>query len=148
MSTRVIDFYTVPTGAFRHGSRAESLCRIYTDTRLEVEHDYIQWLFPLPEPSRFHPGAPILTAADIQVFHNSKDLKRIMRRALNRMWKFYKYNTHWLTPKNHNFMRITRILRSCTLCGLEKEAKDFLTWLQSLTIDVGVSMDYWKKAVQ
>ena len=32
--------------------------------RLEGVHDYIQWLFPLPEPSAFNPHAPILTHGD------------------------------------------------------------------------------------
>ena len=28
---------------------------------LEFHHDYIQWLFPLPEPSGANPSAPLLS---------------------------------------------------------------------------------------
>jgi hypothetical protein len=50
---------------------------------LERTHDYIPWLFPLPEVSRFHPHAPILTSADIDRFKNSFGLKTRLTVSLN-----------------------------------------------------------------
>jgi len=38
----------------------------------------------------------------------------------------------WLSPGNHNYLRITRILRSLTLLGLEAEAKAFLDCLAEI----------------
>jgi hypothetical protein len=35
----------------------------WPDDELEVVHDFVQWLFPLPEPSRFNPDAPLLTTS-------------------------------------------------------------------------------------
>ena len=35
---------------------------------LEFHHDYIQWLFPLPEPSGANASAPLLTDEDIAAF--------------------------------------------------------------------------------
>src|SRR5579863_7379139 len=35
---------------------------------LEACHDYIQWLFPLPEHSNFNPDAPLLTEEDAIIF--------------------------------------------------------------------------------
>ena len=47
-------------------ARGRTLAEIWSwdAARLEGVHDYIQWLFPLPEPSAFNPQAPILTEAD------------------------------------------------------------------------------------
>ena len=44
--------------------------------RLEGVHDYIQWLFPLPEPSAFNPYAPILTQATIEAFRADPELRQ------------------------------------------------------------------------
>ena len=41
----------------------------WPDDRLEAVHDFIQWLFPLPERSGANPGAPTLDAATIEAFH-------------------------------------------------------------------------------
>ena len=40
----------------------------FSDREMEDIHDFIQWMFPLREPSRFNPDAPLLTAADIAAF--------------------------------------------------------------------------------
>ena len=37
----------------------------WDDARLEMVHDYIQWIFPLPERSGANPWAPVLDAATI-----------------------------------------------------------------------------------
>ena len=39
---------------------------------------------------------------------------------------------HWLAPMNHNFLRLTRILRSLSLLGLEAEAQALLAALENL----------------
>jgi hypothetical protein len=54
-----------------HDDRGRSLTEIlaWPDDRLEDVHDFIQWLFPLPEPSGANPSAPTLDAATIQAFH-------------------------------------------------------------------------------
>jgi hypothetical protein len=38
------------------------------DDDFEEVHDFVQWLFPLPEPSRFNPDAPLLTEEDVASF--------------------------------------------------------------------------------
>ena len=39
-----------------------------SDAELEASHDFIQWLFPLPEPSGASAHAPILAREDIEAF--------------------------------------------------------------------------------
>ncbi|MDZ8083498.1 MAG: opioid growth factor receptor-related protein [Nostoc sp. DcaGUA01] len=50
---------------------------------LEYVHNYIQWLFPLPEPSAFNPHAPIVDEQVIQSFHsNPRLLKEVAMNAV------------------------------------------------------------------
>jgi hypothetical protein len=140
----------------------------WDDDRLERVHDYIQWLFPLPERSAFNPAAPVLTDADIEAFRSRADLRTALRRALFRLLAFYGFeeqretivpapglpvrSRNWLTPGNHNLLRISRILRSLTLLGLEPEALAFLAVLEGLPEDrratIGpVTFGYWRRAV-
>ena len=42
-----------------------------SDHEAETTHDYIQWLFPLDEPSRSVNGAPVLTESDIDEIKES-----------------------------------------------------------------------------
>lgn len=85
-----------------------------SDEWLEGCHNHIQWLFPLTEPSNFNPDAPLLTQEDIDCFQSSRLLQNRLITAIERMTLFYKY-TDWISPNNHNFLRITRILKCISL---------------------------------
>ncbi len=43
----------------------------WDDARLEMVHDYIQWIFPLPERSGANPSAPVLDAGSIAAIRSS-----------------------------------------------------------------------------
>ena len=153
----ILDFY-------RGGRdvRGRSLDQVlaWDDALLEMVHDYIQWLFPLPERSAFNADAPLLTSEDIAAFRNDPALRDRLRAAYHRMLRFYALPTdtaetfaaQWLTPGNHNFLRITRILRCLRLLGLEAEARDFLNHLEALyTAGAGRiigsrTLEYWRRA--
>jgi hypothetical protein len=102
----------------------------WDDSRLETCHDYIQWLFPLKEPSQFNPDAPLLTGEVLMAF-SAPELRANMRRALYRMEAFLELwdgTPFWLsgaTPNNHNLLRITRIIASLATLGLYGEANTF-----------------------
>jgi hypothetical protein len=51
--SRLLDFYR-GVGADTEGRRLEDILA-WPDDDLEEVHDFIQWLFPLPEPSRASP---------------------------------------------------------------------------------------------
>jgi hypothetical protein len=140
------------------------------DFWLEQTHDYIQWLFPLCEPSRLMPGAPTLTASDLQVFMSDPLLREHMREALRRMLGFYglamqggkvskspdwnRRRHDWFTAATHNNLRISRILKSLMLTGLEAEAHAFHACLVELCArepDCAVpaeSQAFWNAALQ
>lgn len=59
----------------------------------------------------------------------------------------------WLRLGNHNFLRITRILRSLTLLGCEQHAAAFFHSLEQIYVDnadtIGeTTMRYWREALR
>jgi Opioid growth factor receptor (OGFr) conserved region len=122
----------------------------WSDEKLERTHDYIQWLFPLRERSGFNPGAPVLDENTINEFRARLELRANLRASFVRMLSFYGFDIvedplrvipsksfserakNWLTPSNHNHLRITRILKSMSTLGLEEEATGFWHCLEGL----------------
>ena len=45
----------------------------FDDAALERNHDFIQWLFPFPEPSRAQPSSTILTTEQITAIEASPE---------------------------------------------------------------------------
>lgn len=128
MSSAWLDFY--------RGASTDSEGRYlrdilaWDDERLEAVHDYIQWLFPLPEPSGFNANAPILTPADIEAARAGETIQANLRAAFQRMLRFYGLTPEtarlpkpWVRAADHNHLRFTRILRSLRLLGLAAEAQ-------------------------
>jgi hypothetical protein len=140
---------------------------------LEREHDYVQWLFPLPEPSPVNPEAPTVTEAAIGAFQSNAALKATLRRALDRMLAFYglamvhhgqarevvatatftERKSVWLRRNNHNHLRLTRILRCCHLLGLRAEAQAMGYFLDQLaqarpTDVTAVTRAFWARAAR
>jgi hypothetical protein len=152
----LLDFHR-GTGTDAAGRRRADILA-WSDARLEAVHDYIQWLFPLPERSAFNPHAPLLTGADIAVFRAEPALQTALREGLARMQRFYGFDAAlqvagplpWLTPGNHNFLRITRILRCLTLLGLAADARAFLAALERLDDPVigARTRRFWAEAVR
>ncbi len=104
----------------------------WDDDALEATHDYIQWLFPLPERSAFNPRAPVLTEAEMAAARDDERVQKNLRSALDRMREFYHVTPEterlpkaWACAVDHNHLRITRILRSLRLLGREEDAGAF-----------------------
>lgn len=154
-----------------HDGQGRSLDAIlaWSDDELEEVHDFIQWLFPLPEPSQYNPDAPLLTEGDIQVFRSEPKLQVNLRRSFDRILEFLglawkdgsvvegpsfevRRPEVWDFP-NHNWLRITRILRSMRLLGLEAEAQALYAWLEKAFLrhrfPIGQdTFTYWTSAVR
>jgi hypothetical protein len=92
---------------------------------LERNHDFIQWLFPLREPSRAVPDAPVLTDADVEAIRESGMAQYALAAATDRMDAFYRTTHDWLMPNDHNHLRITRIIRSLRLLVGDDQADAF-----------------------
>jgi hypothetical protein len=111
-------------------------------------HDYIQWIFPLPERSGANRWAPVLTQASISAIRSTPEMQQRLRSGYLRMLEFYGFqfdgervfripsfaaaSRNWLHAGNHNHLRMTRILRSMRTLGLRSEAESFWDALRQL----------------
>src|SRR3954471_23369498 len=77
--SRLTDFYR----GFGTDAEGRTLGEVWSfdDDRLKDVHDFIQWLFPLREPSRFNPSAPLLTDADVAEFRSDPELRENLLRS-------------------------------------------------------------------
>jgi hypothetical protein len=149
------------------GRRIDEIWR-FSREELEAVHDYIQWLFPLAERSAFNPSAPLLDEATMAVFRSDDGLRKNVERSLRVMLDFYglaiagkeilrvptfsERARNWLTPGNHNFLRLTRILKSLTLLGHADRAAQLLACLEEVDrhrpgVIGATALGYWRRAV-
>jgi hypothetical protein len=136
----------------------------WSDDDWELEHDFIQHLFPLDQPSAFNADAPLLDEATINEWHRDKLLQHNLRTSYERWLQFCGVENvdgklHLADRKpnvwdglNHNWLRITRVLRCLMLLGLQDEANDFFALLTVLRDSGTVAINdqswrYWKRAV-
>ncbi|WP_035993168.1 opioid growth factor receptor-related protein [Leptolyngbya sp. KIOST-1] len=141
---------------------------------LETVHDYIQWLFPLGERSAFNLHAPLVDADVIRAFQHDPTLRQNLLRSLDVMLRFYGLQRQeqgstgaivtraehypqrqftWLGRFNHNYLRITRMLKCLTMFGLVAEARAFYQCLQDIYRESGdrigaETFQYWTNAVR
>ena len=121
------------------------------DWKIERTHDIIQWMFPTDIPSKHQPDAPVLTAEDIEAIKKDEHIKAIIQLSLTRMILYYEKDNYWITQKNHNFLRLTRILRCLWLVGFKHDYVCLQKALDEVFIDypdiIGEETYlYWKNA--
>ena len=123
----------------------------FDDATLERTHDFIQWLFPLAEPSAAVPGAPVLDDAGVTAIRESTLAQCALAAATDRMDRFYRTTDPWLRPHDHNHLRITRIIRSLRLLSGDAAAdafRDAVLWrVEATRAPVNArSRGYWATA--
>ena len=139
---------------------------------LESNHDYIQWLFPSFARSNANPGAPILDAETAAQLRRDQPLRRQLRRSFDVMLHFHGLQSRiagqtvvvergqkfkeraevWLLPRNHNFLRLTRILKCLTILSAGALSRALLDSLEEIVLDhPGIvserTLRYWRDAV-
>ena len=124
----MITFFLSNKGTDIEGRTFEEVLA-FNDEQLEDVHNYIQWLFPLPEPSNVYMNAPVLDKEEIQQIRESEVIQKNLKRARDRLKQFYADTDHWLEFHDHNHLRITRILKSTLLLTGRDEAEDFYDFL-------------------
>ncbi|GGY48215.1 hypothetical protein GCM10011297_21420 [Bacterioplanes sanyensis] len=135
-----------------HRGRTLSGILAFSNAELETCHDYIQWLFPLRESSPFNPEAPVLNDELIVIFRQDEQLQTELHRVLLRMTQFFGVTLretpqgfelllpadvgeyHWMTPDNHNHRRISRMMASLKILGLETHVAALWQGLQQLAV--------------
>ena len=117
---------------------------LWEDGSWESEHDFIQWVFPTDQPSRFNPEAPVLDAEVVGILGEDPACQENLSRGLERFLGFLGLTrgpdgiAFDGTPgplwhhQNHNWLRISRCLRCLSLLGRAGEAAEFLRFLQEV----------------
>ena len=161
---RLIEFYC-GEGRDHKGRCLEDIWAL-SSFWLEHTHDYIQWLFPIPEAGRFNAFAPLLTPTVQAVFERSDVMRQHQQRSLDVMLDFFglawsgngivaqptlAIPTHiWLKAGGHNHLRITRMIRSLALCHQPDLARTFQQAVTEVGTQLGVvsetSIRYWREA--
>ena len=141
----------------------------WNDEQLESVHDYVQWLFPTRQPSRFNPFAPLVTDETARSFAADAALHDRLRAALDRMLAFYglvrrdvrieidpaRFSVRsriWLHPGPHNYLRLTRIIVSLSALDLGEHAAALRRCLlEDVTPVAGAritprTLEFWRSA--
>lgn len=112
-------------------------------------HNYIQWLFPLPEASKLHPNAPVADRADFEAFRTDSVLQAKLRAAVARYLRFLQEYRGWVRAGDHNHLRVTRVIRCLILAWMPEDAEAFLNSVM-LVCENKVSdqtLYYWQEAL-
>lgn len=170
--TPLVKFYDPAIAAPDHQGRTLSAILAWNDNKLESCHNYIQVLFPLPEGSAFAWSVPIIDKATFDAFRARPELRARLRDSFIRILSFYGFelqqsgdsakvirgphfsvaSRNWLRRSDHNHLRITRIIRSLRVLGLEAEATAFYDALREVFDahkgHIGQkSMMFWTRAI-
>jgi hypothetical protein len=165
MESAIVQFYRL-RGPDSEGRMLEQIWQ-WDHDQLERCHDFIQWMFPLDEPSSVNPDAPLLTPVDRAAFSADTSLQSAMGRSLRVFLDFlglerredgsvvkaahFERRAAIWKYTNHNWLRITRMLKSLRLVGLDAEAHQVWKCLEKLhESDHYVSdhtFGYWRDAM-
>jgi hypothetical protein len=159
MNQRLIDFYR----DIDPDSEGRMLVEMWgwSDEKLEVCHDYIQWWFPTLTKSMFNEDAPEPDEEDMILFRSDSELKNNLSCSFYRFLVFlglqcessesavcdhlipspnFDKKRYIWSEFNHNHLRITRVLESLRLLGLKVEAELLLNFLESANKLYGTSI--------
>lgn len=140
----------------------------FSDDEMEFHHDFIQWIFPLQQASRFNPNAPILSDKDIADFRGDPALRENLKRSFDRFLAFlgleekdgrvvpaadFQAKSQVILAPDHNWLRITRALTSLRLLGLPEQSEAFYEGLLDLMKDgkariTAETRRFWREAAR
>ena len=125
----------------------------FSDEDIEHTHDFIQLLFPLNEQSNsvFHGHYLNTNSAIISIQSNDLAKSNIVKSS---KWflSFLKRNSHWRRKHDHNYLRVTRVIKSLRLLVSDEEADIFYKLFMELLDDRhkekinSLTLSYWENA--
>ena len=125
----------------------------YSDEEIEHTHDFIQLLFPLNEESNAVSNGIYLDSSEaiLTVKVNKLATENIVKSS---KWflSFLARNSHWKRKHDHNYLRITRIIKSLRLLVSDQEANKFYEAFMQLIDENLISrinsttLTYWENA--
>ena len=171
-SSAIVRFYDPQVYASDPLGRDLNTILGWSDNELEYCHNYIQYLFPIPEQSAFNFFAPVIDEETYLAFRQRSELRASLKRSYIRMLAFYGFELNenseevyvsrtprfnkpaktWVRRFDHNHLRITRILRSLRVLGLAMEAEALWRALDEVCKEKAViskkSHEFWTRAAK
>ena len=125
----------------------------FSDEDIEHTHDFIQLLFPLNEKSEFVFHDYYLKTNSAVISIQSNDLaKNNIIKSSKWFLSFLERNSHWKRRHDHNYLRITRIIKSLRLLVSDQEAnkfyKSFMLLIdENLKLKINpITLSFWENA--
>ncbi|WP_165075406.1 opioid growth factor receptor-related protein [Paludisphaera rhizosphaerae] len=164
--SQLVEFYR-GTGEDAEGRKLADVWA-FSDDEMEFHHDFIQWIFPLQQASRFNPYAPILSDRDIAAFQDEPVLRDNLKHSFDRFLAFvgleekdgrvvpaadFESKRQIFLAPDHNWLRITRALTSLRLLGLPEQSEALYEGLLDLIKDgqariTAETRRFWKNAAR
>ena len=132
----------------------------------EMDHDYVQWMFPSNEMSGLNCDAPVMTMEESAIFQTDDHLKDCVRYSFYKILNFFGFrciesagapiiepleleeSRNWLKQFNHNMLRVTRILKCLRLTGLTEYAIAFYDALRPYKETLSSNTwGFWTRAI-
>lgn len=165
---------------FLYGTSTDNVGRTLEEMKamdfdaMERVHNYIQWMFPIDEASKFNCEAPVLTLDLQNQCLGDPVLQAVLRSNLARFCEFLGLHMHaddgsvafveapyffdrwsdcWSSKRgrNHNWLRISRVLRCLGLFGLVEEQQAFHGCLEKLYkegVPCESAIRFWREHAQ
>ncbi len=146
---QIINFYS-HTGTDCHGRSLKDMWT-WDNEAFERSHDYIQWMFPTSKPSEYNPDAPLVDQDTIKAFRSSSELQSYLTTSsfiFERFLDLDNPKAHWLTYKNHNVLRISRVIDSLFTLSCRPRALQFLSQVEKAYLKSDICpVSYWNNIV-
>jgi hypothetical protein len=156
----LLAFYGDEEGCTASGYTLEQILD-WPDVDWEEAHDVVHWVFATDQESMFNPDAPVLDAPTIARFRADPLLRHRLRRSFDRWLAFRGVvrtddglaldspNPRVWGQADHNWLRISRVLRSLNLLGLPDEAQAFFALLTTIRSRIDpTTWRYWERAAR
>lgn len=130
---------------------------LWDDDSWEMEHDFIQWLFPTDRESSFNPDAPVLDGDAVHEMRGSVEIRGNLLNAYERFLGFVGLTRgpeglcgvdSKLEEPNHNWLRVGRVIRSLKLLGCEQSAVELFDFVSKLENVDSWTLDFWNDSIR
>ena len=125
----------------------------FSDEAIEHTHDFIQLLFPLNERSSEVFNRIYLDSNEaVQSIKANKLATENIVKSSKWFLLFLARNSHWKRKHDHNYLRVTRIIKSLRLLVSDHEANKFYELFMQLVDENlklkinSITLHYWENA--
>ncbi len=97
-------------------------------SKIEEVHNWVQWAFPLPEPSRAVINTPTASVKELMAQGSDPVLSPQIDLLFQKYMWFLGETSDWKSRSDHNWLRITRIIRCQFLRGKIEDAQKLYSY--------------------